>query len=305
MKTHSRSLRSGFTLIELLVVIAIIAILAAILFPVFAQAREQARKTACLSNLKQIGLASNMYLQDYDETFPFAWGAPGPWYVALNPYVKTNGLDKNNNLTSQSSVWHCPTDSLLWDGKHFISYAANPLVMGGGFDPLVYTWNTFGYRVARSLASIDSPVDVVFAGEMIPGYDSNSLPLNPETDFAIPSQDLKPLNVPDDSDGAVSYYHDWLKVDGTDGKPGAPTNNPCGALWAGASTPPTYNIAFSWTTATSCKEIAWRHNRTGVNTGIANFVYVDGHAKGTRFGQMKPHNWFPKLTAQQVTLYDN
>lgn len=61
----------GFTLIELLVVIAIIAILAAILFPVFARAREQARKTTCLSNLKQIGTAMQMYVQDYDETFPW------------------------------------------------------------------------------------------------------------------------------------------------------------------------------------------------------------------------------------------
>src|SRR5579871_4466808 len=61
--------RFGFTLIELLVVIAIIAILAAILFPVFAAAREKARQTACLSNLKQVGLAAQMYAQDYDENF--------------------------------------------------------------------------------------------------------------------------------------------------------------------------------------------------------------------------------------------
>jgi prepilin-type N-terminal cleavage/methylation domain-containing protein len=62
--------QKGFTLIELLVVIAIIAILAAILFPVFAQAREKARATACLSNMKQAGLALQMYAQDYDETMP-------------------------------------------------------------------------------------------------------------------------------------------------------------------------------------------------------------------------------------------
>jgi prepilin-type N-terminal cleavage/methylation domain-containing protein len=64
----------AFTLIELLVVIAIIAILAAILFPVFARAREQARKTSCLSNMKQIGLGIGMYVQDYDEKY-FSWSS--------------------------------------------------------------------------------------------------------------------------------------------------------------------------------------------------------------------------------------
>ena len=62
--------RRGFTLIELLVVIAIIAIIAALLFPVFAQARERARMTACVSNMRQIGHALMLYVQDYDETFP-------------------------------------------------------------------------------------------------------------------------------------------------------------------------------------------------------------------------------------------
>jgi prepilin-type N-terminal cleavage/methylation domain-containing protein/prepilin-type processing-associated H-X9-DG protein len=94
---HSSS-RRGFTLIELLVVIAIIAILAAILFPVFAQAREAARKASCLSNLKQIGLAIQSYATDNDETYPPsqtpapAAGATYSWPTILFPYVKNEGI---------------------------------------------------------------------------------------------------------------------------------------------------------------------------------------------------------------------
>jgi prepilin-type N-terminal cleavage/methylation domain-containing protein/prepilin-type processing-associated H-X9-DG protein len=102
----SRRARAGFTLIELLVVIAIIAILAAILFPVFAQARRKARQAACISNCKQIGAAVMMYLQDYDEVFPKTGGGEpvpamsgfgrlvdmGPaanWPVYFAPYIKS------------------------------------------------------------------------------------------------------------------------------------------------------------------------------------------------------------------------
>ena len=82
--------RKGFTLIELLVVIAIIAILAAILFPVFAQAREKARAISCTSNMKQLGLSVLMYVQDYDEMYPMGcwdnwWNN---WPTTVQPYVK-------------------------------------------------------------------------------------------------------------------------------------------------------------------------------------------------------------------------
>lgn len=86
--------KKGFTLIELLVVIAIIAILASILFPVFGRARENARKAGCQSNLKQLGLAFNMYLQDWDETFPRHYYSTNNkyWYDVLEPYAKNNKI---------------------------------------------------------------------------------------------------------------------------------------------------------------------------------------------------------------------
>jgi prepilin-type N-terminal cleavage/methylation domain-containing protein len=85
-----RSRTNGFTLIELLVVIAIIAILAAILFPVFAQAREKARSITCVSNIKQVMLGELMYVQDYDETHSWTWGWATdwkPWHQQIAPYL--------------------------------------------------------------------------------------------------------------------------------------------------------------------------------------------------------------------------
>ena len=96
-------MRKGFTLIELLVVVAIIAILAAILFPVFAQARDKARMTTCISNMRQMGSAFMMYTQDYDETFPKGYhrvpdGSDYPWYLEVAPY------------TRNVSIFRCPSD---------------------------------------------------------------------------------------------------------------------------------------------------------------------------------------------------
>ena len=132
---HRCSQTVGFTLIELLVVIAIIAILAAILFPVFAQAREKARQISCLSNLKQIGLATMMYVQDYDETYPCGWHpAPGGdawrsmWRMCLQPYIQRFG-NPNDAYDSTgfgaASIYSCP------------SQPANP-----SFGPTSYGYNT-------------------------------------------------------------------------------------------------------------------------------------------------------------------
>lgn len=119
---------SGFTLIELLVVIAIIAILAAILFPVFAQARAKARQASCLSNEKQLGLGMMMYFQDYDEQAPFFrlvnnqsdWWTPRmmSWKDLVYPYVKSGGRPYNNGQPyadhGSGGVFECPENSATW-----------------------------------------------------------------------------------------------------------------------------------------------------------------------------------------------
>ena len=105
---HFNPRRNAFTLIELLVVIAIIAILAAILFPVFGRARENARRSSCQSNLKQIGLGVIQYTQDYDEMMPPARNtAPynnAPWHVLVQPYIKSYQLFKCPSNTSNTDT---------------------------------------------------------------------------------------------------------------------------------------------------------------------------------------------------------
>jgi prepilin-type N-terminal cleavage/methylation domain-containing protein/prepilin-type processing-associated H-X9-DG protein len=121
--------KKGFTLIELLVVIAIIAILAAILFPVFAKAREKARQSSCLSNHKQIVLGFLQYVQDYDEIMPLAGALTGDvaiwpngalgnnfWMVRIYPYLKN------------WQVFNCPSALFRWDGS---PSAAVPVGMNG------------------------------------------------------------------------------------------------------------------------------------------------------------------------------
>ncbi|HEY3331096.1 MAG TPA: DUF1559 domain-containing protein [Capsulimonadaceae bacterium] len=122
MKVEDSGRRKGFTLIELLVVIAIIAILAAILFPVFAKAREKARQSACASNLKQIGIAQLQYEQDYDEMH-LSWlnmvGATNTtWQTILQPYVKSK------------EMFTCPTNapnSPKGQGADFVQGSGNTI----------------------------------------------------------------------------------------------------------------------------------------------------------------------------------
>ncbi len=152
--------RRGFTLIELLVVIAIIAILAAILFPVFARAREKARQASCQSNLKQIAIAAQMYSQDYDERFvPMSMGTPaGTAYTAslLQPYIKNLQIFECPSYSSAGPK-NCTCGSL--ELPRYLSYGFNCGSTAGGRMP-----NWYGPMGAK-LSAIESPAETLFAGD--------------------------------------------------------------------------------------------------------------------------------------------
>ena len=145
----------GFTLIELLVVIAIIAILAAILFPVFARAREKARQTSCLSNVKQLTLGILMYAQDYDERLPFGYNGPQPRtgvMFQVMPYVK------NDDIHNCPSASH---NSITTNYLGHRSYGYNQNIFATGTTPATI-----------KLATIKRPAEITMLGDVC--HDQNA-----------------------------------------------------------------------------------------------------------------------------------
>ncbi len=204
--TTYRSVKSrGFTLIELLVVIAIIAILAAILFPVFAQARDKARQTSCLSNAKQMGLAAIMYNQDYDETYPLSagfypgvsWlneyylGIPANWRPGSSQKrINAYGGSWANTLQSYAKNWgvfNCPSGSKYTVGGTWAADYSNPVVPPQSDS---YTYNGLLHSFSEAGVNLPTEVPLFWEGNgkanLTGAATSNPALLCDEADFSHP-----------------------------------------------------------------------------------------------------------------------
>lgn len=243
----------AFTLIELLVVIAIIAILAAILFPVFAQAREKARQTACLSNCKQLGLGVYQYIQDYDETLPMggydATGRSSRWQRDIYPYIKSVGVfscpsetrDVINGVnTNFAPVYQTETTTKPAGPSYNGAYAVNA--------------NWFGY--AQSSAGSAFPIaDMKDSAGTFIICEAAQL----DTTKVTGASSVDGLN-PDNWNKDVTKYADFQMVPPT----------PRGATGQ-------YNrYASDDSSGNNSRRPVPRHN------GGLNVIYADGHAKWSR-----------------------
>ena len=251
--------RTGFTLIELLVVIAIIAILAAILFPVFAKAREKARQITCASNERQIGLGITQYVQDYDETFPMLHYNDGAgqevrWYQAVGPYIKNGQIYANNGYYSGAGgVWRCPTAT-----------ADQPGTYGPNYD-LFRDGAPYGGPSSEKISVLDTPSDTVMVAEK---------GMNDGNRSWLQMQTWEGVWTNGGGTAANNYTYtdhlDALPTTDKDLTPNmSPTADPLYNNWNGSSMMPRY-----------------RH------TDTSNFLFCDGHVKAMKRGSI---NWYKNI----------
>jgi len=272
----------GFTLIELLVVIAIIAILAAILFPVFAQARDKARAASCLSNTKQMGLGITMYAQDYDETYPQAYwyvndlnGANGynQWSGLIQPYVKNTAVFV---CPSDPSKGLPPTNPGLDNQAPRISYVANAAV-------LPRKRRTIDPANVASLSALDAPADTIVVAEMTNTRSCINDVSNAGTDGGAY------VNKSHRSTNAFMTSATGGTWKGEDSSQFAPSLTAVYAVTPAAA-------AQAWAT---CKAPGYSGGALQISymqpdrhTGGSNYTFADGHSKWFRFEQtINPNNF--------------
>ena len=245
----------GFTLIELLVVIAIIAILAAILFPAFAKARESARRSSCSSNMKQIGIATMQYTQEYDEKYPLLrfynnTGQEVRWQEAVNPYIKSGDAYATGRISGSGGVWDCPS-AIPQPGMYGPNYGLMREGPGASDTP----------SSGISIAVVDAPSDTILVAEK---------GLHQGNSSWLPLQNWQGLWAPDGGGTAANNYAYANHADVNYDKDGpASSATPVYNDWNGPSMMPRY-----------------RHLET------SNFLYADGHVKALRKGGV---NWYKNI----------
>jgi len=239
--------KQGFTLIELLVVIAIIAILAAILFPVFQKVRENARRTACLSNMKQIGLSITQYEQDADEKSPNGWdpyGRASGWAWQVYPYVKSVG------------AFQCPDDG--GRGPKAASYGMNRNLGGRQAVP----GGTKGGASGLSIAEYNSPAKTVLLFEVANNNQYTDISINDPTS-----------GVADNSNGDNGKSPSGDGVgDSYDPGGGGGTDN-------GASKPGDAGLKYATGWMQNSRHNGQFQAPTGRHADGSNFLLADNHAK--------------------------
>jgi prepilin-type N-terminal cleavage/methylation domain-containing protein/prepilin-type processing-associated H-X9-DG protein len=269
--------RRAFTLIELLVVIAIIAILAAILFPVFAQAREAARKTQCLGNMRQIGTASNLYVQDYDETYcPMRNSDNTPyqaWPTLMQPYVKNEGIfvcPSGEAADFSPTVLPAATRKYagITDTKCSASGVTGDSSTGssGKVNRLSYTMNAIPDQAAAWITpgfTSGGKYGFVPAGTTTAATGASSYATHSITLAAV-----------EDSAGTIYLADGWASIS---------TSNACGQGLSMRAIFEERRTDHSLTDDPS--KIANRH-MNGFNA-----VYGDGHAKWRKWGSTKASEW--------------
>ncbi|MDR3710468.1 MAG: DUF1559 domain-containing protein [Capsulimonadaceae bacterium] len=256
-------MRKAFTLIELLVVIAIIAILAAILFPVFATAREKARQSACANNFKQMGVAMMQYAQDYDEEPPNGISrtdSVSGWAGQIYPYLKS------------TKVYVCPDDPTPGASCSF-AYNRNIENATGQANALFVRWTT--NRATFPLSQYTSVSKTVMMAEVIgsAGYDVSNLdPNNSNSDLYCPGATCGGGYSPDALGGAGADFDPYMPRN-------TATSWACGTESTGCAAKFTLKYATGYPSAMLPIATQLYSSPAGVHSGGANYLLADGHVK--------------------------